>query len=96
MYWVRLFCFSLQALALMPSDAMVCLITFGAMCMLHEIADASEYNKVHVFHGSRELSSSSVRLRRRQWLRMFVLACLLYVCPSVSETTGGLTRPVQM
>lgn len=49
-----------QALALMPSDAMVCLITFGAMCMLHEIADASEYNKVHVFHGSRELSSSSV------------------------------------
>ncbi|KAL8430631.1 hypothetical protein ACSSS7_005803 [Eimeria intestinalis] len=52
----------LQALALMPSDAMVCLITFGAMCMLHEIADASEYNKVHVFHGSRELSSSSQQL----------------------------------
>ncbi|KAL8454021.1 hypothetical protein Emag_001593 [Eimeria magna] len=51
----------LQALALMPSDAMVCLITFGAMCMLHEIADASEYNKVHVFHGSRELSSSSIQ-----------------------------------
>ena len=46
----------------MPSDAMVCLITFGAMCMLHEIADASEYNKVHVFHGSRDISSSSVCL----------------------------------
>lgn len=57
-YWCAMVC--LQALALMPSDAMICLISFGAMCMLHEIADPSEYNKVHVFHGSRELSSASV------------------------------------
>ena len=66
----------------MPSDAMICLISFGAMCMLHEIADPSEYNKVHVFHGSRELSSASVG-------RMLLLLLLLAAPASVAAAPLG-------
>lgn len=60
-----------QALALMPSDAMVGIITYGAMVMLHELgggdgeaqdASCGEAMKAHVFRGNKELTPLKVGL----------------------------------
>ncbi|KFG30869.1 Sec23/Sec24 trunk domain-containing protein [Toxoplasma gondii p89] len=53
----------MQALALMPSDAMVGIITYGAMAMLHELGGGSEnvdVMKAHVFRGNKELTSTQI------------------------------------
>ncbi|EPR59669.1 Sec23/Sec24 trunk domain-containing protein [Toxoplasma gondii RUB] len=54
----------MQALALMPSDAMVGIITYGAMAMLHELGGGSEnvdVMKAHVFRGNKELTSTQIQ-----------------------------------
>lgn len=48
-----------QLLAMMPQDALVGFITFGALCYVHELGFAG-LPKAHAFRGTREYSAQQV------------------------------------